>query len=143
LTKEKNDLERNCSSLQAWIDTHSLILEKYLQLEDMGFGLKVQKLLWCKREIGIANQKNPDEAVQKFMKDMELYDDKLGFKPELNDFKVGIQKTEPMDNILMMAMVVISYLISILAAHLDGIQRIEEFRPLLKQAKGEIVMDLP
>ncbi len=44
----------------------------------MGFGLKEQKLLWHKvREIAVANQMNPDEAVQKFMKDDgEQYDKK-------------------------------------------------------------------
>ena len=58
-------------------------LAKYKELEDMGFGLKEQKLLWYKvREIGGANQKSPKEAVQKFLKDVEEeYDAKLGFEP--------------------------------------------------------------
>ena len=76
-TTKKTELERECASLQAWIDTHSLTLKKYLELEEMGFGLKEQKLLWTKiMEIGVANQMSPDQAVQKFMNDVELWDDK-------------------------------------------------------------------
>jgi hypothetical protein len=42
-----------------------------------------------------------------------------------------------MDNILLV--VAIFYLISVLATHLEDIKRIEEFRPLLRAAKGEHV----
>jgi hypothetical protein len=64
--------------LESAIDLHSQTISKYRELEDMGFGLKEQKLLWHKvREIAVANQMNPDEAVQKFMKDEgEQYDKK-------------------------------------------------------------------
>jgi hypothetical protein len=137
-TTKKTNLERECASLQAWIDTHSLTLKKYLELEEIGFGLKEQKLLWTKiMEIGVANQMSSDQGVQKFMKDVELWDDKLGFEPQLHSLKAGIQKVEPMSHISMTA--IIFYLISVLAAHLDDIQKIHEFRPLLKEAKGENV----
>jgi hypothetical protein len=55
----------------------------------MGFGYKVQKLLCHRlREIGVANQMNPDEAVGKFLKDVgEQYGDKLGFETTLNNLK--------------------------------------------------------
>ena len=96
----------------------------------MGFGLKVQKTLWSKiREIGVANQMNPDEAVQQFMKDVELYDDKLGFEAQLHNLKAGIQ-IEPMNQTPMAT--IISELISVIATHLDDIQKISQFRPLLK-----------
>jgi hypothetical protein len=64
--------------LESAIDLHSQTISKYRELEDMGFGLKEQKLLWHKvREIAVANQMNPDEAVQKFMRDEgEQYDKK-------------------------------------------------------------------
>ena len=56
-TTKKTEPERECASLQAWIDTHSLTLKKYLELEEMGFGLKEQKFLWTKiMEIGVANR---------------------------------------------------------------------------------------
>lgn len=64
--------------MESAIDLHSQTISKYRELEDMGFGLKEQKLLWHKvREIAVANQMNPDEAVQKFMRDEgEQYDKK-------------------------------------------------------------------
>ena len=64
--------------MESAIDPHSQTISKYRELEDMGFGLKEQKLLWHKvREIAVANQMNPDEAVQKFMRDEgEQYDKK-------------------------------------------------------------------
>jgi hypothetical protein len=45
--------------------------------------------------------------------------------------------TEPMNQTSLVA--IIFYLISVLAAHLDDIQKIGEFRPLLRAAKGENV----
>ena len=123
--------------MEAWIETHSLTVSKYQELEEMGFGLKVQKTLWSKiSEIGVANQMNPDEAVQKFMKDVELYDDKLGFEAQLHNLKAGIQ-IEPINQTSMVT--IIFYLISVLATHLDDIQKISQFRPLLRAAKGENV----
>jgi hypothetical protein len=78
----KNWRMLDCPDLEVQIEVHSMTISKYKQPKYMGFGLKVQKLLWSKiREIGRANEIDPDEAVQKFMKDMELYDDKLGFEP--------------------------------------------------------------
>ena len=64
--------------MESAIDVHSQTISKYRELEDMGFGLKEQKLLWHKvREIAVLNQMNPDEAVQKFMRDEgEQYDKK-------------------------------------------------------------------
>ncbi|MGC1931307.1 MAG: hypothetical protein WA667_20240 [Candidatus Nitrosopolaris sp.] len=89
----KINLERECGFLESQIDAHSLTLSKYHELDEMGFGLKVQKLLWNKvREIGVANQMNPDEAVRKFLKDVEQYDDKLGFESQLHNLKAEIQK---------------------------------------------------
>ena len=137
LTTKKTDLERKCAFLETSIETHSITISKYQELEEMGFGLKVQKILWSKiREIGVANQMNPDIAVQKFMKDVELYDDKLGFEAQLQNLKAG-DRIEPMNQTSMVG--AISYLLSVLTTHLDDIQKISQFSPLLRAAKGENV----
>ena len=137
LTTKKTDLERKCAFLETSIETHSITISKYQELEEMGFGLKVQKILWSKiREIGVANQMHPDEAVQKFMKDVELYDDKLGFEVKSHNLKAG-DRIESVNQTSMVG--AISYLLSVLTTHLDDIQKISQFSPLLRAAKGENV----
>ena len=119
-TSKKNDLDRQCGILEAQIEVHSLTVSKYRDLEEMEFGLKELKLLWSKiREIGVANQMNPDEAVRKFMKDIELYDDKLGFESQLHNLKAEIQKLESMSQF----------------SHVDDVQKIAEFRPPVESCK--------
>jgi hypothetical protein len=67
--------------LQSPIFVHSHTISKYKELEDVGFGLKEQKLLWHKvREIAVANQMNTDESVQKFMTDVEEQYDKKTYR---------------------------------------------------------------
>ena len=103
LTTTKTDLERKCAFFETSIEAHSITISKYQELEEMGFGLKAQRILWSKiREIGIANQMSPDEAVRKFMKDIELYDDKLGFEAQLHNLKAGIEKIELMNQTSML-----------------------------------------
>lgn len=136
-TDKKTKLEIQCASMQAWLDTHSLTLGKYFELEQMGFGLKELKTLWNKIiEIGTANNLNSYQTVQKFLKDIERYDDKIGFEAQLHN-EVGIQMFQSMTQGLLIDL--ISYLIRILAGHIDDIKKIGEFRPLLKEAKGEHV----
>ena len=90
-TTKKTDLERKCGFLESQIEDHGLALSKYRDLEVMGFGLKELKLLWNKViEIGDANKMKPDEAVRKFLKDVEQYDDKLGFESRLHNLKAEI-----------------------------------------------------
>jgi len=92
---------------------------------------------WSKiREIGVANQMNLDEAVQKFMKDVELYDDKLGYEAQLHNLKAGIQN-EPTNQTSMLA--IISYLILAYRRCLEDIQKISQFRPLWRAAKRDII----
>ena len=115
----------------------------------MGFGLKEQKLLWHKvREIGIANQMSPKEAVQKFLKDVdEEYDAKLGFEP-----KIQKSKSELQNNALMMQNMssriatqnqnnesVKQFVSSILEKEIERLTRVSEFSPLTQAAKGEVV----
>ena len=137
-TDKKTKLENECASTQAWLDTHSLTLGKLVELEQMGFGLKELKILWNKiTEIGTANNLNSYQVVQKFLKDIERYDDKLGFEAQLYNSEVGIQMIQPMIQRLLIDL--IYSLIRILAGHLDDIKKIGEFRALLKEAKGEHV----
>jgi hypothetical protein len=133
-TDKKAKLENECASTRAWLDTHNLTRDKCFELEQMGFGLKELKTLWNKiTEIGTANNLKPDLAVQKFLKDIERYDDKLGFEAQSHNSEVGIQMTQ------VLLIDFISNLTRILAGHLDDIKKIGEFRALLKEAKGEHV----
>jgi len=133
-TDKKTKLENECASTQGWLDTHCLTLGKYFELEQMGFGLKELKILWNKiTEIGTANNLKPDHAVQKFLKDIERYDDKLGFEAQSHNSEVGIQMIQSMNQGLLIDL--ISSLIRILAGHLDDIKKIGEFRAL-ERSKG-------
>ena len=148
-TKRKDKLESDCKYFESQIAVHSQTLAKYKELEDMGFGLKEQKLLWHKvREIGVANQMNPKEAVQKFLKDVdEEYDAKQGFEA-----KIQKSKSELQNNALMMQNMdsrmatqiqnngsVKQLVNSILEAQIERLTRVSEFSPLTQAAKGEMV----
>jgi len=67
-------------------------LDLYSHLQAMGFGLKELRLLWNMiGEISEANKINHQEAVSKFLKDIEeQYDDKLGFEKKINEKKGDI-----------------------------------------------------
>jgi hypothetical protein len=148
-TKRKDKLESDCKYFESQIEVHSQTLAKYGELEDMGFGLKEQKLLWHKvREIGVANQMNPKEAVQKFLKDVEEeYDAKLGFEPKIQKSRSELQNnalmiqnmssslaTQSQNNVTMM-----QNMSSILTTQIEQLTRISEFSPLTQAAKGEVV----
>jgi hypothetical protein len=149
LTKRKDNLKRDCQFFESQINIHSQTLAKYKELEDMGFGLKEQKLLWHKiREIGGANQMDADEAVRRFMKDVEeQYDAKLGFESKIQNTKLEIQNNltkmqnmsssldaQTQNNIKMR-----QELISIIATQNELLSRVNEFSPLIQAAKGQVV----
>ncbi len=148
-TKRKDKLESDCKYFESQIDVHSQTLAKYRELEDMGFGLKEQKLLWhTVREIGVANQMNPKEAVQKFLKDVdEEYDAKLGFEPKIQKSKSELQnnalKMQNMDSRIVTQVQnsesVKQLMNSILEAQIEQLTRVSEFHPLTQAAKGEVV----
>jgi hypothetical protein len=148
-TKRKDKLESDCQFFESQIDVHSQTLAKYRELEDMGFGLKEQKLLWHKvREIGVANQMSPKEAVQKFLKDVdEEYDTKLGFEPKIQMSKSELQnnalKMQNMDSRIATQVQnsesVKKFVNSILEAQIEQLMRVSEFSPLTQAAKGEVV----
>jgi len=148
-TKRKDKLESDCKYFESQIEVHSQTLAIYGELEDMGIGLKEQKLLWHKvREIGVANQMNPKEALQKFLKDVEEeYDAKLGFEPKIQKSKSELQNnasmmqnmssslaTQSQNNVTMM-----QNMSSILTTQIEQLTRISEFSPLTQAAKGEVV----
>lgn len=81
-----NDLKNQRSSLEQTINSHNQTLSVLKQLEDMDFNLKVLELLWNTIiKAAIANNIPPEQAVQKFCKDIEeQYDSKVGFESERN-----------------------------------------------------------
>ena len=81
-----DDLKNQCSSLEQTINSHNQTLSVLKELEDMDFNLKVLELLWNTIiKVAIANNIPPEQAVQKFCKDIEeQYDSKVGFESERN-----------------------------------------------------------
>jgi hypothetical protein len=84
-----NGLKNRRSSLEQTINSHSQTLSVFKELEDMGFGLNVLKLL--RNTINKAASSNSipfEQATQKFCKDIvEQYDIKLGFELRLNNLR--------------------------------------------------------
>jgi hypothetical protein len=149
LTKKKDKLELESGLLRLEIDVHSQTMSKFKELEDIGFGLKEQKLLWHKvREIGDANHIKPNEAVQKFMKDVEEeYDDTLGFELKIQNSKSEIQNNVAMMETMRSSLAtqfqnnatIKEFMSSILGSQIEQLTRISGFSPLINAAKGEVV----
>jgi len=109
----------------------------------------VQKLLWHKvREIGIANHMDPDDAVQKFMMDVEeQYDDILGFQPKILKSKSELQNNATMMQKLSSKIAiqiqnsesVKQLMSSILEKEIEQLTPISEFSALIRAAKGDVV----
>ncbi|MGN6349275.1 MAG: hypothetical protein ACTHLL_05965, partial [Candidatus Nitrosocosmicus sp.] len=87
LQNQIGQLTSKSSILESQINQHRLTLDRYTQLEAMGFGLKELTLLWQMiGEISDANQISHLEAVPKFFKDIEeQYDSKVGFEKKVNE----------------------------------------------------------
>ena len=81
-----NDLKNRCSSLEQIINSHSQTLSVFKELEGMDFDLKVLELLWnTVSRAAVANNIPPEQAVQRFCKDIEeKYDTMVGFELELS-----------------------------------------------------------
>jgi prefoldin subunit 5 len=95
LKQQYSSLNQECSSLQEIVNSYKQTLSVYSQLTAMGFGLKDLKLLWHTiNEIADANNIiPPEEAVQKFFKDIdEQYDDKLGFEAKVDNLRVEVSR---------------------------------------------------
>jgi hypothetical protein len=87
LQNQIGKLTRQVSVLESQINQHRLTLERYSQLEAMGFGLKELTLLWHMiGEISDANGISNQQAVPKFFKDIEeQYDSKVGFEKNVDE----------------------------------------------------------
>ena len=72
LKMKYDDLKNRCSSLEQTINSHNQTLSVLKKLEDMDLNLKVLELLWNTiTKAAIANSVRPEQAVQKFCKDIE------------------------------------------------------------------------
>ncbi len=89
LQNQRNNLIKHVEDLQAQVELHRQTMNIYHQLETMKFGLKELKQLWNTiLEITEANNISYEEAVSKFIKDIEKnYDDKLGFEKKVKEMK--------------------------------------------------------
>jgi transcriptional regulator with XRE-family HTH domain len=85
-------LRSEYSMLEQLVTSNNQKLSLYYELEAMGLGLKELKLLWhTVREIAEANNIPPDQASQKFYKEIEeQYDDKLGLELKINELRSEI-----------------------------------------------------
>jgi hypothetical protein len=94
LQKRFADLKGECDFLEQMVNSHHQTLAVYNELEQMGFGLKQLKLLrHTVAEIAKANNISNEQAVQKFIRDVEeQYDDKLGFESKLDKVRSDIVK---------------------------------------------------
>jgi predicted nucleic acid-binding Zn-ribbon protein len=90
LTKKLEELKGECYSVEQIISSHNQTLSVFRELEEMKFDLKVLKLLRnTVNEIASANKIPPEQATQKFCKDIdEQYDDKLGFELKLKQLRL-------------------------------------------------------
>ncbi|MER5174222.1 MAG: hypothetical protein ABJB76_12545 [Candidatus Nitrosocosmicus sp.] len=89
LSKQKTSLNNSVLSLESQVSLHKQTLDRYSRLEVMNFGLKELQQLWLTiLEIARENNIPSEEAVSKFLKDIEeQYDDKLGFESKVQEKK--------------------------------------------------------
>jgi hypothetical protein len=87
LQTQIGQLTSQASILESQINQHRLTLGRYTQLEAMGFGLNELRLLWdLVGEISGANEISNQQAVSKFLKDIEeQYDSKVGFEKKVDE----------------------------------------------------------
>ena len=92
LTDKRDNLEEEVEELTS---THRQKELLFRQLQDMGFGLKELKLLFYTiKEVASENKMHEDQAVQKFLEDIQKnYDSKLGYDSTLERLKSEIEKT--------------------------------------------------
>ena len=73
---------------------HNQALSTYQRLDGMGFGLKQLDFLWnTVKEIALENEIRTDEAVTKFLLDVERqYDKKLGYESKIQGLRDEVYK---------------------------------------------------
>jgi predicted acetyltransferase len=86
LQNHATNLNNLVLSLQTQVDMHRQTLYALSELKPMGFGMKELKQLWLTiSEIAEANSIQREQAVPKFLKDVEeQYDRKIGFEDKVN-----------------------------------------------------------
>jgi len=104
LEKEVKELEDRASSLsrkakeaESSVKEKEPIIKQAKTLEGLGFdATKLETLSQTIKEIMVQHGYKPKEAVEKFFKDLEDYDGKLGFEQELKklETEIGEAKTE-------------------------------------------------
>jgi hypothetical protein len=94
LYEQRAILHDAISSLQSQINTHRQTINIVSELASMGLGLKEIKQLWrTVLEIAEANSIPCDQALSKFLKDVEeQYDMKLGLESKINEKKDGLAR---------------------------------------------------
>ena len=92
----RNELLNEIAKLQEQMNYSKHIMNIYNELFKIGFGLKELKQLYSTiLEIGLANKIKLDEAVSKFLKDIEnQYDNKLGLETTINNLQSEKEKLE-------------------------------------------------
>jgi DNA-binding transcriptional MerR regulator len=92
LANKRDNLEEEVEKLT---DTHRQKESLFRHLQGMGFGIKELKLLFYTiKEVAAENKIPEDQAVQRFLDDIEKnYDTKLGYDSTLERLKSDIQKT--------------------------------------------------
>ncbi len=92
----RNELLNEIAKLQEQMNYSKHIMNIYNELFKIGFGLKELKQLYSTiLEIGLANKIKLDEAVSKFLKDIEnQYDNKLGLETTINNLRSEKEKLE-------------------------------------------------
>src|SRR5215207_3995462 len=94
LKNQYDTLNQNRSFLLQMVSSYNQSVSTYNELEGMGFGLKELKFLWhTVREITAANNIPQEEAVQKFLKDIdEQYNDKLGLESKVDKLQAEVNR---------------------------------------------------
>jgi DNA repair exonuclease SbcCD ATPase subunit len=102
LEKEVKELEDRASSLsrkaeeaESSVKEKEPIIKQAKTLEGLGFdATKLETLSQTIKEIMVQHGYKPKEAVEKFFKDLEDYDGKLGFEQELKKLQTEIGETK-------------------------------------------------
>jgi len=93
---QKEQLARDIKSLEERKGFVSQSLKAYEELSNLGLGLKELKKLWnITMEISVANNISTENAMRKFLHDVESqYDDKLGFETKINELELKKKELE-------------------------------------------------
>jgi hypothetical protein len=94
LENKNSNLEQRRSTLEVFVNMHNQALSRYQHLDAMGFGLKQLDFLWTTiNEIALENETPGEDAIKKFLSDVERqYDKKLGFESKIESLRDEVNK---------------------------------------------------